>query len=137
MANTSSTTKPPVVMAAMDGPSTVTTGRIALRNWCLRKIRLAGRPLARAVRRKSALAISSMDERMSRVRKAIVPSPSTSAGTIMCETVPQPPTGKSVKPKAALRLTTPSWPSPANTKPGTDMPRITSSMMTMSGRRLR
>ena len=32
MANTISTTKPPVVMAAMAGPKTVTTGRMALRN---------------------------------------------------------------------------------------------------------
>lgn len=124
-------------MAAMDGPSTVTTGRMALRSWCLRKTRVAGRPLERAVRMKSELAISSIDERISRVRNAIVPRPRTIDGTIMCWTVPQPATGNNVKPSALLMLTTPSWPRAANTKLGTEMPRITRKTITMSGARLR
>ena len=91
------------MISAICGPSTVTTGRIALRSSCFRKIRVGGRPLARAVRTKSELTISSIDERMSRVRYAIVLKPSTSAGTSMCQTVPQPATGSSERPNQRWR----------------------------------
>ena len=86
---------------------------------------------------KSELAISSIEERMRRVRNAMVPSPNTSDGTIMCCTVPQPATGNSVKPSQSFSSTTVNWPSAANTKLGTEIPRMTRNMITMSGRRLR
>ena len=74
---------------------------------------------------------------MSRVRNAIVPSPRTSDGVSMCIMLPQPATGSTVAPSVAFRFTKASWPNAANTKLGTEMPKITRNMIAMSGSRLR
>jgi hypothetical protein len=66
----------------------VITGRIAFRSSCRRKIRVGGSPFAFAVRMKSELMISSIDDRISLVRNAIVPRPRTIDGTIMCRVFP-------------------------------------------------
>ena len=100
-------------------------------------MRVGGKPFARAVRTKSDVVMSSIDERMRRVRYAIVLNPSTSAGTSMCHTVPQPATGSSDEPNAEFKLTSTSWLNAATTKLGTEMPTITANMITTSGNRLR
>ena len=70
---------------------------------------------------------------MSRVRNAMVPRPSTNDGAIMCESVPHPATGNMEMPKNAFILTSTSWPRAAKTKLGTEMPRMTRNMITISG----
>src|SRR3970040_1887253 len=100
-------------------------------------MRVGGKPFARAVRTKSELVISSIEERISRVRYAIVLRPKTIDGTTMCQIVPQPATGKTDTPSEELRFTNTSGLSAATTKLGTEIPRITRNMMTTSGRRFR
>ena len=78
-----------------------------------------------------------MEERIKRVRKAMVPMPKTNAGTHICMMEPQPATGKIDVAVALLIKTMAIWDRAAKTKPGTDTPRITRNMMTISGSLLR
>ena len=65
----------------------------------------------------------------------MVPSPSTSAGTSMCATLPQPATGSSDTPAQAFRRSSPSCASAASTKPGTEMHSTTRNITSASGQR--